>query len=146
MHTKAQCLAVLFFATVPLLAEIHPKFYALWQKQAPEQLLFTAESVQPESRPSDEYFQTEVVGTVLRVFRSQARIRKTQRVVIRYTVFQPKRDYAGPSPLPYLQKGKSYVVYGKVEERLADGSWLLEPVAGGKSFVLGENIKAQDGF
>lgn len=117
-------------------AEIHPQFYAEWQRTAPEQLLFVVEKVEPEERPNDEYFDTRIIGKVVRVFHSEAYIRKDQKVEIRYTVFQPRKDYAGPKPMPYLSRGATYPVYAKALERMADGTWLLEPVAGGRSFEV----------
>lgn len=125
---------MLLAALYALHAEIHPQFYLDWQRNAPERLLFVAEKVEPEKRPSDEWFETTVTGRVVRVFHSQSRIRKGQQIEIRYTVFQPRQNVDGPKPMPYLEQGKTYPVYAKVIERRKDGTWLLEPVAGGRSF------------
>ncbi|GAB4444160.1 MAG: hypothetical protein OHK0011_26350 [Turneriella sp.] len=115
-------------------AEIHPRFYADMQRSAPEFLSLLVEEVEPAVLPKDEYVASRVRAKVERVFRSKSRIKKGATVEIRYTIWQPPRDYTGGRPLPHLKAGERPVFYGKVVERTQDGLWILEPVAGGRSF------------
>jgi hypothetical protein len=126
--------ALLVLFTFRLAAEIHPQFYFEWQKNAPEFLSIEVEGVEPKTLPRDEYFETRVRAKVVRVFRSASRVKKGSSIEIRYTVFQPRESYAGPRPLPYLKSGTRTVFYGRVMERTAEGIWIMEPVAGGRSF------------
>lgn len=125
---------LLIFAVTSLAAEIHPRFYFDWQRQAEEFLRFRVEAVEPKKLPQDEYVATRVRGRILRVYRSKSRIAKGAEVEIRYTIFQPRENVAGPRPLPYLKPGSEHVFYGKVSERTKEGLWILEPTAGGRSF------------
>ncbi len=135
--------AALFITGITaLFAEIHPQFYAEWQRSAPEYLGIAVEDVEPKSLPKDEYVKTRVRAKVVRVFRSKSRIKKGATVEIRYTIFQPRESYAGPRPMPYLSAGDRPVFYGRVVERDIDGVWILEPVAGGRSFDTVSNEEA----
>ena len=117
-----------------LFAEIHPMYYAGQQRSAPEFLAIAVEAVEPQTLPPDEYIATRVRARVERIMRSKSRIKKGATIEIRYTIFQPREGYAGPQPMPHLKAGGRHVFYGRVMERTKDGLWILEPVAGGRSF------------
>ncbi|MFZ5628484.1 MAG: hypothetical protein ACOY5B_05105 [Spirochaetota bacterium] len=125
--------ALLVCATA-IAAEIHPMYYAGQQRSAPEFLAIVVEAVEPKTLPRDEYVATRVRAKVNRVARSRSRIKRGAAIEIRYTIFQPRAGYAGPMPMPHLKAGDRHVFYGRVMERTKEGLWVLEPVAGGRSF------------
>lgn len=117
-----------------LFAEIHPMYYFQQQRSAPEFLAIAVEAVEPHTLPPGEYIATRVRARVERSMRSKSRIKKGATIEIRYTIFQPREGYAGPQPMPHLKAGDRHVFYGRVLERTKDGLWILEPIAGGRSF------------
>ncbi|HMV35742.1 MAG TPA: hypothetical protein PKM44_08755 [Turneriella sp.] len=125
---------VLLLGATTIAAEIHPMYYAGQQQSAPEFLAIAVEGVEPKTLPKEEYVATRVRAKVERIFRSKSRIKKGATVEIRYTIFQPREGFTGPRPMPYLKSGERHVFYGRVIERNKEGVWILEPVAGGRSF------------
>lgn len=125
---------VFLLGATAIAAEIHPMYYAGQQRSAPEFLAIAVEAVEPQTLPPGEYIATRVRARVERSMRSKSRIKKGATIEIRYTIFQPREDYAGPQPMPHLKAGGRHVFYGRVMERTKEGLWILEPVAGGRSF------------
>lgn len=121
-----------------LAAEIHPMYSAQQQRSAPEALQIVVEQMEPRTLSREEYVAARVRARVERVLRSVSRIRKGATIEVRYTIFQPGEGYAGPRPMPHLKIGERRFFYGRLVERNGQGIWILEPVAGGRSFDTGE--------
>ncbi|MDM5270606.1 hypothetical protein PGH07_00270 [Sulfurovum sp. zt1-1] len=113
-----------------LLAELPPYVYEELQKNAPELLLIKINSVETNVSLFTET-RVNVVAEVLEVRRSKSGLKKNDRITIVYTTFTSRpRGWVGPSPVPLLEKDKTYSAFLRKSEEVN----IYMPAAKGKSF------------
>ena len=114
-----------------LFAELPPYVYEELQKKAPESLLMKVDDV--AIKPSVfAYTRVNVVAHVLAVSRSNSRLKKNDKITIIYTTFTSRpKGWVGPSPVPILEKDKTYRAFLTKSE---EGN-IYVPAAKGQSFI-----------
>jgi hypothetical protein len=130
---KYMAITVLLTATT-LFAEINPRYYVEMQKKSPERLRIKVTQVKNEPCDNCETFKTEVTAVVTKAIRTKSKLKKGREVTFSYSVFRPRKGWAGPRPMPQLEQGKEYDFFGSKTAVDAEGRVELLPGARGYSF------------
>ncbi|WP_062264223.1 hypothetical protein [Endozoicomonas arenosclerae] len=123
-------LAGLLFLNIAL-AELPPYVYEEWQDNSPEELIVTVKRVNVHvDENNNRLLHCSVTVIVDDVMRSETDLTEGVILKIRYYHRIPEPYFTGPSPIPVINAGESYLAYlKKVDEQF------YTPSAGGLSFI-----------
>ena len=107
---------VVILLSVPALyglGEIAPEYYAEMQRNAPEYLGIRVAKIRRGVglRIIGAAVPVTVVAEVVDVARTGTDVQAGQTIRIRYEHFRPRRGWAGPRPIPLLEKGRRYPAF-----------------------------------
>lgn len=120
------------FAAVNVAAELPPSAYKQMQAKAGESLQIEVLSVtETVARDEPNFKQTSVTieARVVKVLRTRSRTKRNATISITYLHDEHSGGWAGPSPVPILEQGKTYPAF---LTRSKEG--VYAPAAGGHSF------------
>lgn len=120
------------FAAVNVAAELPPSAYKQMQAKAGERLQIEVLSIKETVvRDEPDFKQTSITieARVVKVLRTRSRTKRNQTISITYLHDEHSGGWAGPSPVPILEQGKTYPAF---LTKSKDG--VYAPAAGGHSF------------
>ncbi len=97
-------LLVLLLGMGTLGAEIAPHEYRLMQQGSPEQIQIKVLSVSKAYKLFSGSTHVTVKAEVQQVARSESKLSVGDRITIKYTHYKPRKNWAGPRPIPLLKK------------------------------------------
>jgi len=127
-------LASVLLPAAALFAEINPRYYLEMQQKAPEQLRIRVTHIKNEPCDDCETFKTEVRAVVTKVIRTKSKLKNGREVMLSYEIFRPRAGWAGPRPMPLLEKGREYDFFGSNDGVDDKKRIQLTPGARGYSF------------
>ena len=118
-------------------AALSPEAYRRSQDDAPEKLVVAVLHVSVNKDEREQYVTAKAI--VLWVRESRSRLKRGQRITIRYTsrIRHPLDKDGGGSPIPILSKGKTGAFLRKRRD-------IYQPAARHLSFVAPQNMRGNE--